>query len=467
MPLAVSPLSMMLSARMRKRARLLRRLARHVNRPFSPTCLHNSLLVIEPPRHALTAEEQQEKVKSLVAVAQAERKALQVRRALVARRRELLSELTVRKEKEETSRRAEIARREKEEDERRLREEARKKERERTQREIESIRAEEAKKLRWRWWNVVAQIEKEKKEMTERLRVVSKRLDHIERAYRKDERPLLDRDYEEQQNNDRETFTSVQKSVKEAAKHTHDENLETKGRLSRMLADYKARKEVLVAKKGQEYAKMVEAAARKIKEEKSKRKRTLQLQWEEEEKKQAEEERIRREEEEEQARLEAGRSSSSCEAEAKKREEEERHAAIRKAREEERAKADEQARLQRQREEEAEPAEPLVLRKRPLRLSRPSGNLYSRLPGRTAKRTRVCGEDLPPVPILRLSRLHAPRLSLPPDRRALRVVRLPSSGISQVPYVRRGRRQAAAPRRRFLEALLLYLGVHALLPCSG
>ncbi|KAL4265777.1 translation initiation factor 3 subunit A [Pleurotus pulmonarius] len=352
------------------------------------TCLHNSLLVIEPRPPALTAEQQQEKVKSLVTVAQTERKALQVRRALVARRRELLSELTVRKEKEETSRRAEIARREKEEDERRLREEARKKERERTQREIESIRAEEAKKLalamveRGQLKGVdvdnmqnldqenlisiqVAQIEKEKKEMTERLRVVSKRLDHIERAYRKDERPLLDKDYEEQQNNDRETFMSVQKSVKETAKHTHEENLEAKGRLTRMLADYKARKVALIAKKEQEYAKRMEAASRKVEEEKSKRKKMVLLRWEEEKKKQEEEERMRREEEEEQARLEEERRAEEerlraeeedarAAAEAKKREEEEKLAAIRKAREEERAKADEQARLQRQREDEAE-----------------------------------------------------------------------------------------------------------------
>ncbi len=77
---------------------------------------------------------------------EAERKALQLRRALVARRRELLSELSARKEKEESSRRAEYSRREKEEESKRLKEELKRKEQERTKKEIETIRIDEAKK---------------------------------------------------------------------------------------------------------------------------------------------------------------------------------------------------------------------------------------------------------------------------------------------------------------------------------
>jgi translation initiation factor 3 subunit A len=113
------------------------------------SCLHHSLGVLEADGQqpgVLSEEEQAEKFKALVAVVESERKALQVRRALVARRRELLSELSVRKEKEETSRRAEMSRREKEEDSRRLKEEMRRKEQERAKKEIESIRTDEAKK---------------------------------------------------------------------------------------------------------------------------------------------------------------------------------------------------------------------------------------------------------------------------------------------------------------------------------
>jgi translation initiation factor 3 subunit A len=114
-------------------------------------CLHNSLVTLErSDAHVDDAEspdQQQEKFKTLVAAANAERKALQLRRALVARRRELLSELSVRKEKEETSRKAEISRREKEEEGRRAKEDIRRKEMERVKKVNDSIRVEEAKKL--------------------------------------------------------------------------------------------------------------------------------------------------------------------------------------------------------------------------------------------------------------------------------------------------------------------------------
>lgn len=112
-------------------------------------CLHNSLGSLEPK--AVVGEEereaeQSERLGKLVVAVETERKALQVRRALVARRRELLSELSVRKEKEETSRRAEVSRREKEEESKRAKEELRRKEQERAKKEIESIRVDEAKK---------------------------------------------------------------------------------------------------------------------------------------------------------------------------------------------------------------------------------------------------------------------------------------------------------------------------------
>ena len=60
----------------------------------------------------------------------------------------------------------------------------------------------------------VAQLEKEKKEVNERLRVVAKRIDHLERAYRKDERPLLSIDYERQREEERKAFEVRQEERK-------------------------------------------------------------------------------------------------------------------------------------------------------------------------------------------------------------------------------------------------------------
>ncbi|KII90374.1 hypothetical protein PLICRDRAFT_136599 [Plicaturopsis crispa FD-325 SS-3] len=351
------------------------------------TCLHNSLSALyPPPSTSLSEEEQQAKLAALVAAAEGERKALHLRRALVARRRELLSELSVRKEREEASRRAEISRREKEEEGKRMKDDLRRRELERARKDIESIRTQEAMQLAetliakglkgvplndMKDMNTdklmkiqVEQLEKEKTQLNERLRIVAKRVDHIERAYRKEERPLLAQDYEVQQENDRVTFDSIQKSRLEGAKIAHQRDLEAKKRLSRMTADYEARRAAIEAKKGEEYAKKKAAAQKKIAEEKAKRRKAVIQEREEERLRMEEEDRLQQEREEEEERLEAERiaeeerqrlaqEAAEAEAEAKRQAEEEQKAALRKQREAERAEAAEKARLQQQREEEA------------------------------------------------------------------------------------------------------------------
>ncbi|KAG5641381.1 hypothetical protein DXG03_005363 [Asterophora parasitica] len=358
------------------------------------TCLHHSLERLDREQKKLSGkakaseDEQQQKFKALVAAADGERKALQLRRALVARRRELLSELSVRKEKEETSRRAEISRREKEEESKRAREEIRRKEQERTKKELETIRIDEAKKYAQSLVDKgilkpndvdkldtidtegliviqVAQLEKEKKELSERLRIVAKRVDHIERAYRKEERPLLAQDYEKQQKSDRETHDFVQRTRKESAGVAHEESLATKVRLSRMLGDYNVRRKDIVSKKAAEFAKRQEAAHRKIEEEKTKRQNIVFKARENERQKREEEEKLQKEREEKEVRIAAERAAeeerlrieeeaAQIAAEAAKREAEEKIALSRKQRELERAAALEITRLQQQREEEAE-----------------------------------------------------------------------------------------------------------------
>lgn len=110
-------------------------------------CLHNSISAVHTETESLSEQEQQVKFSQLAAAANAEREELRNRRALVARRRELLTELSQKKEKEEISRRAELARKQKEEEERRVVEERRRREVENAKKEIESIRTEEAKKF--------------------------------------------------------------------------------------------------------------------------------------------------------------------------------------------------------------------------------------------------------------------------------------------------------------------------------
>ncbi|KAJ7104298.1 hypothetical protein B0H15DRAFT_765978 [Mycena belliarum] len=317
-----------------------------------------------------------------------ERKALALRRALVARRRELLAELGARREKEEAARRAEAGRREREEEARRLKEETRRREVQRVQKIQEEVKMQDAERYKAALVekgilkagdreNIasldtegligmqVAQLEKEKKELAERLRIVAKRVDHIERACRKAERPLLAEDYAQQQAADAETFAAVQAARRTAARTAHETDLETKARLARMLPAYEARRSIVIARKGEEFAKNKDAAKKKIEEEKAKRRKAVLAQREEarraveeadrrEREREAEARRLEEEREAEEERLRAEEEAKLAAAEAAKREAEEKALAVRKAREAERAEAMEKARLQQQREEEAE-----------------------------------------------------------------------------------------------------------------
>lgn len=231
----------------------------------------------------------------------------------------------------------------------------------------------------------VEQLEKERRELNEKMRVATKRLDHTERAYRKQERPLLSKDYEIQQANDQAAHEATQISRIENYRIAHQQDLETKARLSRMLPDYNARRQEIVGKRSEEFTKKQQVAQMKIEEEKVKRRAQVLQKREEERLRNEEEERTRREQEEEEERLEEERrreeegvytcspsldaSYSDCslnnperlaaeeqaraEEEEKKRLEQEKLTKIREERERERQEAAEKARLQTQREEEA------------------------------------------------------------------------------------------------------------------
>jgi translation initiation factor 3 subunit A len=108
--------------------------------------LNHALAILQPP-FVPSAEEQRTRVAALITAADAERKALQLRRAIVARRRELLSELAARKEKEAQSRRSEESRQAKFDETRRAVEDARRREVERARAEIQQRRNEEARQL--------------------------------------------------------------------------------------------------------------------------------------------------------------------------------------------------------------------------------------------------------------------------------------------------------------------------------
>lgn len=152
----------------------------------------------------------------------------------------------------------------------------------------------------------VEQLEREKKELNQRLRSAAKRIDHIERAYRKDERPLLAQDYAEQQAADRIIFDALQRSRIEGSRKAFEADIATKKRLSRMMQDYEQRRESIIARRSEDHKAKLAESQKRIEEEKEQRRAAHRKAKEEEERQRLEAERIRREQEEEEARQEAG-----------------------------------------------------------------------------------------------------------------------------------------------------------------
>ncbi|KIY43202.1 hypothetical protein FISHEDRAFT_53973 [Fistulina hepatica ATCC 64428] len=365
-------------------------------------CLHRALEALATTVVGSIAQDSAEAsgdVGALIAAVAAERSTLALRRALISRRRELLSELHVRQEKEAASKRVEQERRERAEREVREREEVKRRDTERRMREVRDIEMRRAQEYAANLVELgilkkgevekladvdteglisiqVQQIEKDKREMSERLARMNKRIDHVERAYRLVERPLLTEDYKKQLEADRAAFEALQEQRRADARRQWEERIETKRRLARMWDIYNSRRDELVRRRGEEFATKKERAHRKVEEEKAKRRKQILAQREAERLREEEEERQRLEQEakeeqerrevEERERLERERSEQERrEREEKERKEaeerraaelkaEERAAAERKAREEERAKTNEIARLQARRAEEAE-----------------------------------------------------------------------------------------------------------------
>ncbi|KAH7333951.1 hypothetical protein B0J17DRAFT_771043 [Rhizoctonia solani] len=336
--------------------------------------LHTSLLKVAPPPSA--AESAAEKFAALVQGAQEDRRRLLIQRSVVARRRELASELQVRRDREEASRRADTARRERLEEEHRTQQERREKERARVQKEIESVRKEEARKLAEQLkarGNLkvndveleemdttkliqlqVSQIDREKKELNDKQRIISKRVDHLERALRKAEIPLLEQDYERQQADDKAAHEAANAATVANAEQAHREALETKQRVSRMMNDYNDLRRKIAGQREVELQKKKAEAKEKIEKAKAARREKVlkereEARLEEEARKKEEEARVA-----EQARLEEERHA----AEEAKRAEEEAAAAAAAAKREAQLEAkrkDQEAALARlKREEEAE-----------------------------------------------------------------------------------------------------------------
>lgn len=131
--------------------------------------------------------------------------------------------------------------------------------------DIENIDSEGIRRIK------IAAIEKEKQELTDRLRVTGKRIDHLERAFRKEELKHLPADYETQRQEDLTEYEKTKTETLRDAEVKHKDDVALKNRLSRLVSPYedftvKVRKE-----RSSDFEKRKKAAAKEYAEKRQAR----------------------------------------------------------------------------------------------------------------------------------------------------------------------------------------------------
>ncbi|KAF2141957.1 uncharacterized protein K452DRAFT_23931 [Aplosporella prunicola CBS 121167] len=193
----------------------------------------------------------------------------------------------------------------------------------------------------------LAALEKEKNEIGEKLRVTGKRIDHLERAYRREEVKHLADDYETQRKRDQAAYEKSKTETLRDAEEKHKESVSLKHRLTRLVPVYEKYRNEIQEQRRAEFDKRRKAAERELQQKMQARVKEVRERQARERREREEEERRRREEEERAER----------EAEEKARADEERRQRMleeKAKRDEERKKLDDIAAKQRAREAEAE-----------------------------------------------------------------------------------------------------------------
>lgn len=225
------------------------------------------------------------------------------------------------------------------------------------------------------------QLEREKNSIAEKLRITGKRIDHLERAFRKEEAKKLPEDYAKQREVDLAAYEAVKAETLKEAEERHKESVELKHRLQRLMPVYEDFRKNLQSRRHEEFEKrrrdaereFEKAVAARRKEAKERRLREKREREEKEREMREAEERAAREKEEQRLRDEARR---------------EEMARLREEKEKEREKAREIVALQMQREEEA------MARRRAEKEKAAAAPLRRDIPDRTAD---VSGR--PPLPL--------------------------------------------------------------------
>jgi translation initiation factor 3 subunit A len=260
------------------------------------------------------------------------------RRVIIEKKKEAATESLQRKQREEETRKRIRTQQLQEAEKQRLLDEHREREKKRIKDEQERIRQQELKKQLEELKSGVkgldvseidledldsnrlraiklAQLEKEKNELNDRIRITAKRIDHLERAFRREELKHIPEDYEKQKQHDMKVYEKQKEETLTEAQRKHKEDVALKHRLSRLVPQFTEFRDSLNEKRHEEFEKRRKAAERefeakkkqRVKEVEERRRRERMEREAEERRQKEEEERIQREEEERIAREEEQR----------------------------------------------------------------------------------------------------------------------------------------------------------------
>ena len=190
-------------------------------------------------------------------------------------------------------------------------------------------------------------LEKEKNEMNEKVRITGKRIDHLERAYRREETKHLPDDFTEQREKDLAAYEKTKQETLRAAEQKHKEDVSLKHRLSRLVPVYEQFKQDITEQRAADFEKRRKDAERELRQKMEQRRREVREQRAAERRRLEEEERMRREEEEK-------RIQEAEEAERAAEEKRQKDAEAKAEAEKRRNERLEAAKKQMEREEEAE-----------------------------------------------------------------------------------------------------------------
>ncbi|KAG7194041.1 eukaryotic translation initiation factor 3 subunit A [Scheffersomyces spartinae] len=127
---------------------------------------------------------------------------------------------------------------------------------------LEELDTEELKRMQ------IAQLNKDKQELDEKMKAVAKRTDHLERAFRRYELQYFSKDAEQQEEQEYKNYEAMKERKLSKAKKDFDDASKLKTRFTRMVGDFNSFADVIAEKNATKLQKLKEQAKSELEEAK-------------------------------------------------------------------------------------------------------------------------------------------------------------------------------------------------------